>query len=50
MTKFQQEVAVLMICNAILFSEFKTNWLGLALIVCTTVFVVQMWRGNNANS
>lgn len=50
MNKFQQEVAVLMICNAILFSEFKTNWLGLALIVWTTVFVVQMWRGNNANS
>ncbi len=50
MNKFQQEVAVLMICNAILFSEFKTNWLGLVLIVWTTVFFIQMSRGNNANS
>lgn len=50
MDKFQQEVAVLLICDVILFAEFKTTWLGLALIVWTTVFVVQMWRDNNANS
>ena len=48
MNKFQQEVAVLLICNVILFAEFKTTWLGLVMLFLTAVFVVTMWRGANA--
>ena len=48
MNKFQQEVAVLLLCNVILFAEFKTTWLGLVMLFLTAVFVVTMWRGGSA--
>lgn len=47
MNKFQQEVAVLLICDVILFAEFKTTWLGLVMLFSTAAFVVMMWRGAN---
>lgn len=47
MSKFQQEVVVLLLCNVILFAEFKTTWLGLVMIFLTVAFVVMMWRGAN---
>lgn len=47
MTKFQQEVAVLLLCNVILFAEFKTTWLGLVMLFLKAAFVVMMWRGKN---
>jgi len=47
MSKFQQETAVLLLCNVILFAEFKTTWLGLVMLFLTAAFVVMMWRGGN---
>ncbi|WP_171293489.1 hypothetical protein [Acinetobacter indicus] len=47
MSKFQQEIAVLLICNVILFVELKTTWLGLVVIFLTAAFVVMMQRGAN---
>jgi len=47
MSKFQQEVAVLLICNVILFAGSKTIWLGLVMLFLTAAFVVMMWRGAN---
>jgi hypothetical protein len=47
MSKFQQEVAVLLICDVILFAEFKTTWIGLVMLFLTAAFVVMMWRGAN---
>ena len=47
MSKSQQEVAVLLLCNAILFAEFKTTWLGLEMVFLTAAFVVMMWRGEH---
>lgn len=45
MNKFQQETAVLLICNVILFAEFKTTTLGVLMLIFTACFVVMMWRG-----
>ena len=45
MNKFQQEVAVLLICDVILFAEFKTTTLGVLMIIFQIAFVVMMWRG-----
>lgn len=47
MSKFQQEVAVLLICDVILFAEFKTTTLGVLMIIFQIAFVVMMWRGTN---
>ena len=47
MSKFQQETAVLLICNVILFAEFKTTTLGVLMIIFQIAFVVMMWRGAN---
>lgn len=47
MNKFQQEVAVLLICNVILFAEFKTTTLGVLMLILMACFVVMMWRGAN---
>ena len=47
MSKFQQEVAVLLICDVILFAEFKTTTLGVLMIIFQIAFVVMMWRGAN---
>jgi len=47
MRKFQQEVAVLLICDVILFAEFKTITLGVLMLIFQIAFVVMMWRGNN---
>lgn len=47
MNKFQQEVAVLLICNVILFAEFKTTTLGVLMIIFQIAFVVMMWRDAN---
>ncbi|MCU4307618.1 hypothetical protein KTH02_01860 [Acinetobacter radioresistens] len=48
MNKFQQEVAVLLVCDVILFAEFKTTTLGVLMIIFQIAFVVMMWRGANA--
>ncbi|MCU4568425.1 hypothetical protein [Acinetobacter radioresistens] len=48
MNKFQQEVAVLLVCDVILFAEFKTTTLGVLMIIFQIAFVVLMWRGANA--
>ena len=45
MSKFQQEVAVLLICNVILFAEFKTTTSGVLMLIFMTAFAVMMWRG-----
>ncbi len=47
MSKFQQEVAVLLICDVILFAEFKTTVLGVLMLIFQIAFVVMMWRGAN---
>lgn len=47
MNKFQQEVAVLLLCNVILFAEFKTTTLGVLMLISMVCFVVMMWRGAN---
>ena len=47
MSKFQKEVAVLLICDVILFAEFKTTTLGVLMIIFQIAFVVMMWRGNH---
>lgn len=47
MSKYQQQVAILLICNTVLFAEFKTTWLGIAMLLCAAVFVVQMWRSES---
>lgn len=47
MNKFQQEVAVLLLCNVILFAEFKTTTLGVLMIIFQIAFVVMMWRGGH---
>ena len=45
MSKFQQEVAVLLICDVILFAEFKMTVLGVLMLIFQIAFVVMMWRG-----
>ena len=47
MSKSQQEVAVLLICDVILFAEFKTTVLGVLMLIFQIAFVVMMWRGAN---
>lgn len=47
MSKFQQETAVLLICNVILFAGFKTTTLGVLMLIFQIAFVVMMWRGAN---
>lgn len=47
MNKFQQETAVLLICNVILFAEFKTTVLGVSMLALMACFVVMMWRGEH---
>lgn len=47
MNKFQQEVAVFLLCNVILFAEFKTTTLGVLMLISMVCFVVMMWRGAN---
>ena len=47
MSKFQQEVAVLLICDVILFAEFKATVLGVLMLIFQIAFVVMMWRGAN---
>ena len=47
MSKFQQEVAVLLVCNVILFAEFKTTTSGVLMLIFMACFVVMMWRGAN---
>lgn len=47
MSKFQQGVAVLLICDVILFAEFKTTTLGVLMIIFQIVFIVTMCRGAN---
>ena len=47
MSEFQQEVAVLLICDVILFAEFKTTVLGVLMLIFQIAFVVMMWRGAN---
>lgn len=47
MNKFQQETAVLLICNVILFAEFKTTVLGVLMLIFMACFAVMMWRGAN---
>ncbi|MCU4623789.1 hypothetical protein KTJ54_17070 [Acinetobacter radioresistens] len=47
MNKFQQEVAVLLVCDVILFAEFKTTTLGVLMIIFQIAFVVMMWRGES---
>lgn len=48
MSKFQQETAVLLICNVILFAEFKTTTLGVLMLIFMACFASMMWRGANA--
>jgi len=50
MTRFQQETAVLLICNVILFAEFKTTLLGFVMLALMACFVVMMWRGANEDT
>lgn len=50
MTRFQQETAVLLLCNVILFAEFKTTLLGFVMLFLTSAFVVMMWRGANEDT
>lgn len=47
MSKFQQETAVLLICDVILFTEFKTTTLGILMLVFMAAFVMMMWRGEH---
>ncbi len=47
MSRFQQETAVLLVCNVILFAEFKTTFLGFVMLFLTSAFVVMIWRGAN---
>lgn len=47
MSKFQQETAVLLICNVILFAEFKTTILGVLMLIFMACFAVMMWRGDS---
>ena len=47
MSKFQQETAVLLVCNVILFAEFKTTVLGVLMLIFMACFAVMMWRGTN---
>lgn len=47
MSKFQKEVGVLLICNVILFAEFKTPTLGVLMLIFMASFVLMMWRGAN---
>ena len=47
MSKFQQETAVLLVCNVILFAEFKTTILGVLMLIFMACFAVMMWRGAN---
>lgn len=43
MNKFQQEVAVLLICDVILFAEFKTTTLGVVMLIFMACFIVLSW-------
>lgn len=47
MSKFQQEVAVLLVCDVVLFAEFKTTVLGVLMLIFMACFVVMMWRGRS---
>jgi hypothetical protein len=47
MSKFQQETAVLLVCNVILFAEFKTTVLGVLMLIFMACFASMMWRGAN---
>lgn len=47
MNKFQQEVGVLLVCDVILFSEFKTATLGVLMLIFMACFVLMMWRGES---
>ncbi|WP_171495314.1 hypothetical protein [Acinetobacter colistiniresistens] len=43
MSKFQQELAVLLIVDSILFAEFKTTALGVIHLIFMVSFVMLMW-------
>ncbi|MGO1158695.1 hypothetical protein ACTL4S_07750 [Acinetobacter lwoffii] len=45
MNKFQQETAVLLICNTVLFAEFRAAIPGALMLILMACFVVMMWRG-----
>lgn len=47
MSKFQQETAVLLVCNTVIFAEFKTTTLGVLMLIFMACFVVLSWRSNN---
>ncbi|WP_179988376.1 MULTISPECIES: hypothetical protein [unclassified Acinetobacter] len=47
MSKFQQETAVLLICDVILFAEFRTTVLGVLMLIFMACFASMMWRGAN---
>jgi len=47
MDKFQQETAVLLVCNVILFAEFRAVIPGVLMLILMACFVVMMWRGSN---
>lgn len=47
MNKFQQETAVLLICNTVLFAEFRAVIPGVLMIILMACFVVMIWRGAN---
>ena len=47
MSKFQQETAVLLICNTVLFAELKAAIPGALMLILMACFVVMMWRGES---
>ena len=47
MSKFQQGTAVLLLCNVILFAEFKTTVLGALMLIFMACFASMMWRGGS---
>ena len=47
MSRFQQETAVLLICNTTLFAESKAVIPGVLMLILMACFVVMMWRGAN---
>ena len=47
MSRFQQETAVLLICNTILFAESKAVIPGVLMLILMACFVVMMWRGES---
>ncbi|HDG9822206.1 hypothetical protein ACJBLD_19560 [Acinetobacter nosocomialis] len=45
MSKYQQEVAVLLIASAILYAGFKTTLIGVACLIGYLAFVWSMFKG-----